>query len=35
MSERDPMAAAPGSIWRGRSDAGELGDTRRLFNVVR
>ncbi|AJG20342.1 formimidoylglutamase [Cupriavidus basilensis] len=29
------MAAAPGSIWRGRSDAGELGDTRRLFHVVR
>lgn len=35
MSERDPMAEAPGSIWHGRSDAGELGDTRRLFNVVR
>ncbi len=32
MSELDPAA---GTVWRGRTDSNETGDTRRLFNVAR
>ena len=32
MSEMD---SAAGTVWRGRTDSNETGDTRRLFNVVR